>query len=557
MKKLLSVLLACLTLTACLYGCGDANYQGADKVLSHDDAVAEMETLLKKVDMFTVDSPTLDIYSDETGADDSLSDLKTFPVTVSGKGQINLEIAAAPELSSEDSPDDWLNVIAARFNKENQKLGGKTVSVSVRKITSGEVLTYMTAKKYSPDLYIPSNSAWGDMLEASGISAEKLTDRLLGNTAGLLIKKDVYDTFLDKYKEATVKNVLEASLNGDLTFAYTNPYTSSTGLNILAAMLKSFDEKNPLSGAAQQKLLEYQKQSPPVAYTTAVLRNMAAKGVVDTMVMEEQAYINTPALSDFVYVPAGIRHDHPVYTFDYVSKAKKQAAKLFLDYCMTEKSQKLGTDKGFNRRDDYVSQDPGLDGAGYLSAQSVWKQNKNGGRPTAAVFIADTSGSMDGTPIKSLKESLLAASSFIGSDNYIGLVSYSNDVTKHLDIKKFDATQRAYFSGEVKAMTANGGTATYNAVLVGMQMLTEAAKEIPDARLMLFVLSDGETNEGWELDRVTPIVAGLQIPVYTISYNYSDNGELETLSSINEAATIKADSDNITNQLRNLFNVET
>ena len=544
-------------LISCLVGCGNSNYQAKENALSHDDAVTEMETLLKKVDLNTVNEPTLDIYSDETNTDDSLSDIKTFPVTVKGKGEINLEIAAATELSNEDSPDDWLNVIATRFNKENQKLNGKTISVSVRKITSGEVLTYMTAKKYAPELYIPSNSAWGDMLEASGISVEKLTDRLLGNTAGLLIKKDVYDTFLEKYKEATVKTVLEASLNGDLTFAYTNPYTSSTGLNILSAMLKAFDEKNPLSGTAQQKLLEYQKQSPPVAYTTAVLRNMAAKGVVDTMVMEEQAYVNTPALSDFVYVPAGIRHDHPVYTFDYVSKEERQAAKQFLEYCMTEKSQKLGTDKGFNRRDDYVSQDPGLDGAGYLSAQSVWKQNKNGGRPTAAVFIADTSGSMDGTPIKSLKESLLAASSFIGSDNYIGLVSYSDDVTKHLDIKKFDATHRAYFSGEVKAMNANGGTATYDAVLVGMKMLNDAAKEIPDARLMLFVLSDGETNEGWELDRVTPIVAGLKIPVYTISYNYSDNGELEALSNINEAATIKADSDNITNQLRNLFNVET
>ena len=73
---------------------------------------------------------------------------------------------------------------------------------------------------------------------------------------------------------------------------------------------------------------------------------------------------------------------------------------------------------------------------------------------------------------------------------------------------------------------------------------------------MLFVLSDGEQNQGYNLTRITPIVGGLKVPVYTIGYNYNDsNGELETLSDINEAAALNATSDDIANQLRNLFNV--
>jgi Ca-activated chloride channel family protein len=73
---------------------------------------------------------------------------------------------------------------------------------------------------------------------------------------------------------------------------------------------------------------------------------------------------------------------------------------------------------------------------------------------------------------------------------------------------------------------------------------------------MLFLLTDGIQNQGYELSRITGIVGGLGIPVYCIAYNYNDNGELETLSGINEAATIKAGSDDIVNQLRNLFNVQ-
>ena len=130
------------------------------------------------------------------------------------------------------------------------------------------------------------------------------------------------------------------------------------------------------------------------------------------------------------------------------------------------------------------------------------------------------------------------------------------DVVKHLDIKPFDDKQRAYFSGEVKALRASGSTATYDAVLAGLQMLAEAKQSIPECRPILFVLTDGDQNVGWSLSRVKPVVDGMDVPVYTIAYNYRNTGELDELSSINEAVCIKADSDNIVNELRNLFNVE-
>ncbi|MBR6315630.1 MAG: VWA domain-containing protein [Lachnospiraceae bacterium] len=556
-KKIMAGVLSASLAVTMLAGCGGVRTENDDRAdaLSYDDAQAEMNTLLKKVSVSTVEDPILDIYSEEVSEADALADIDTFPITVRGNGDIDIEVAAATEMSA-DAPDDWMNEVAKKFNKAGYTVGAKSVSVSVRKITSGEAVTYMNAGAYEPQVFAPSNFAWGEMLKASGIGITKIEDRIAGNTAGILIKKDVYDSFIEKYKEATVGNVLTASNAGDLTFAYTNPYTSSTGLNILTAMLKSFDNNNPLSEQASQALLEYQKSSPPVAYTTAVLRNSAKKGIINAMVMEEQAYVNTPELKDFVYVPAGIRHDHPIYTFDWDSDEEVEAAKLFTEYCKNEASQKLATEKGFNRHDDYQAQDPGLTGAEYLAAQKLWKQNKNGGKPIIAVFVADVSGSMDGEPLNALKSSLINASSYIGSDHYIGLVSYASKVTINLPIEQFDATQRAYFAGEVKNLSAVGGTATYDAVLVGLDMLEKKAKEVPDAKLMLFVLTDGDQNEGWSLSRVTGIVGGLQVPIYSIAYNYSNTDELERLSNINEAAIIKAGSDDIANQIRNLFNVQ-
>ncbi|MGN1141304.1 MAG: substrate-binding domain-containing protein [Oliverpabstia sp.] len=563
LKKYVSIFLVCVIGVVSLMGCssnGNTRVEN-ESSMSFEDAVTEMNSMLKKINVEKISKPVMDIYSDDGSETAMLDDIDTFPIMVEGEGDINIEIAAATELSS-NAPDDWINIVAEKFNAEKKEIEGKTVSVSVRKITSGEVVTYMLADAYEPDVFIPSNYAWGEMLQSSGIGIEKITDRIAGNTAGILIEKNTYDDFINKYEEATVSNVLEAALAGDLTFAYTNPYTSSTGLNILTAMLKAFDSQNPLSAKAQEKLLEYQKSSPPVAYTTAVLKNQAAKGIISAMVMEEQAYINTPELASYIYIPAGIRHDHPVYTFSYCPDEKKEAAKLFTEYCLSEENQKLAQEKGFGRHDDYQSDDPGLDGTGYLTAQKVWKQNKNGGRPVVAVFVADVSGSMGGEPLNSLKSSLVNASAYIGQEHYIGLISYSGDVTVNLPIDKFDARQKAYFCGEVKNLSEAGTTATYDAVLVGLNMLQEKTQELKESgvenvKQMMFVLTDGEQNEGYSLDRITPIVAGLQVPVYTISYNYlDDNGELEKLSAINEVSALKASSDDIVNQLRNLFNVE-
>lgn len=554
--RILSLLLAVIMMTFIITGCTQHN-EGNEKVYSYDEAVTELNAFNQKIKTDTID-PVMDIYDDDSEKT-ALADISVFELTTEGSGDINLEIAAPSELSGA-APNNWLNIIADDFNKERKTIDGKTVSVTVRKIASGEAVTYIADGNYKPDLYIPSSYAWGEMLTAKGVKTTALAERTLGNTAGILMEKDTYDTFIDKYETLSLDKVIEASLAGDLTFAYTNPYTSATGLNALASTLTAFDTKDPLSDAAQQKLLDYQKQSPPVAYTTGVLVNQASKGIIKAMVMEEQAYVNKPELKNYVYEPFGIRHDHPMYTFDWVSAEKREAAELFTEYCLSEKAQELGTEKGFNKHDDYKSQNTDFTGQQYLSAQTIWKQSKDGGQPIIACFVADISGSMDGLPLNQLKESLLATKGYISENNYVGLVSYASKVHVNLPIERFDATQKAYFSGAVKNLNTEDSTATYDAVLVAMKLMMDKKEEIPNAKMMLFVLSDGDQNYGYNLNRVAPIIGGLKIPVYSIGYNLSKNSgaekELTRMSNINEAAMINADSENLINQLRNLFNTQ-
>ena len=83
--------------------------------------------------------------------------------------------------------------------------------------------------------------------------------------------------------------------------------------------------------------------------------------------------------------------------------------------------------------------------------------------------------------------------------------------------------------------------------------MIQAKEQYPDAKLMMFVLSDGETNRGYSLKDIQNPIDALNIPIYTIGYN-ADLPALESISAINEAASINADSDDVIYKLKNLFN---
>jgi Ca-activated chloride channel family protein len=74
---------------------------------------------------------------------------------------------------------------------------------------------------------------------------------------------------------------------------------------------------------------------------------------------------------------------------------------------------------------------------------------------------------------------------------------------------------------------------------------------------MLFLLSDGQVNTGYALDEISEVVDAANIPVYTIAYGDSaDADELGSLSSINEAAAINANSEDVIYKIKSLFNSE-
>ena len=520
---------------------------------SYDKAISYINKYMKSIKVDKADLIKDTIQFGTTKLADELPDISQYPLSVEGKGEINIEIFSSPEKAGEKT-DGWLNEVAENFNRERNTVNGQIASVSVRSIASGAAVDYIISGKYVPEAFSPSNELWAKMIQAQGATLDLIDSGIAKNAAGILLSQSTYDALENNYGKVDLDVIVQATINNEIAMGYTNPYASSTGMNFLVSALSYFDNENPLSSTAVSGFQKFQENVPFVSYTTMQMRTAAESGSLDAFIMEYQTYNNDATLKrEYKFVPFGVRHDAPMYATSKIDEDQSELLKTFTEYCKSQESQDLATQYGFNNNPDYNPKDIEYDGDTLIKAQQLWKEEKDSGKPIIAVFVTDVSGSMSGTPITQLKESLINSMQYINNKNYIGLVSYSTDVTINLPIDQFNLNQKSYFNGAVKNLTAGGNTATFDAIVVAADMLVKKQQEVPDSKMMMFVLSDGETNEGLSITEASNVIKNLNIPIYTIGYN-ANISALDKISSINEAASINADSDDVIYQLKNLFN---
>ena len=517
-----------------------------------------LESIIEDVDVNQVKHPMGHIEFLPPDLNNTLPDISKYPPQVEKITSNYIEIFSSPEKAG-SGPDGWLTEVAEDFNNAGIKIDGKPVSVRLRAIPSGLGADYITSGKYMPEAYTPSNDFWGEMIISKGVDAELVEGRLVGNVAGILLTKSKKDELERKYGAINTKTIVDAVANQELAIGYTNPLASSTGLNFLISTLYAFDKSDLLSDKAVAGFESFQANIPLVAYTTLQMRDAAKSGFLEGFVLEYQTYLNDPDIRHYNFTPFGVRHDNPIYAIGELSGEERRILNEFVKFSQQEKYQNLAAKYGFNGFEEYQSEAVLVSDGVIIQAQKVWKDRKDTGRHNCAVFVVDVSGSMEGRPLNNLKRSLIDGQYYIGENNLIGLVSYSNDVNIDLPISKFDLKQRASFVGAVDELQAGGGTATFDAIAVAMKMLIDQKAAGPDKdpnlKPRIFVLSDGETNKGHSLNDIRDIVEDLGIPIYTIGYNANIKA-LNAISNINEAASINADTEDVIYKLSQLFNAE-
>ncbi|MGG4142227.1 VWA domain-containing protein [Paenibacillus algorifonticola] len=532
-----------------------SNIGKTDTQISSEDAGKQLNKLYQGISVTSAEPIKGQIDLDPADVGDSLPDISKFPVSVENTTDQFVEIFSSTEKSGTDM-DGWLNEVATAFNQAKIKVNGKTASVKIRNIASGTAADYIRSGKYVPDAFTPSNELWGEMVAASGVQTKLVSKRLVGNVAGIVSTQAKYDELIAEYGSLNVKTLTDAIASNQVAMGYTDPFASSTGLNFLVTSLATFDSQELLGEKAVQGFEKFQANVPFLASTTLQMREAAKTGMLDAFVLEYQTYVNAADFqSGYVFTPFGVRHDSPLYALGKLPKDKQDIIQKFADFVTQDKYQKAAEEKGFNGLDDYKSEMEAVNGKTLASAQKLWKEKKDGSKPIAAVFVADISGSMGGEPLNRLKESLLKGQKFLGRNNSIGFVSYSSDVAINLPIGKYDTNQQSMFVGAINSLQASGGTATFDGIVVALKMLQDELAVNPDVKPIIFVLSDGETNEGHSLKDIKGLIETYKVPIYTIGYNANIKA-LQSISSINEAASINADTDDVVYKIGNLLNVQ-
>ena len=488
-----------------------------------------------------------------------LPGISEYPMTLDARDSSRseaVEIFTSSEKSGQGRDGFYLE-LAKQFNDQGFQISnGKRAQIAIRKIASGLGAQFILAQRYTPDAFSPSNQLWGDMLQAQGIPLTTMAEVTAPNTAGVIVRSSK-KSMITTDNELDVQKLLTAVTGGSFAMGYTNPYQSSTGLNFLLTVLDTFsqqDETQFLAPDVSSAFEAFQAGIPFVAQTTLQMRDAAVdSGVLDALVMENQSWANVKGMGDYEFVPFGVRHDSPLYATAEADADEREVLELFVEFI--EKNQQAARDFGFGGLPGYKNGYSINNGATILGAQKIWKEKKSGGKPIAAVFVADVSGSMDGTRIKNLKKALIESSDLISSTNAIGLVSFNESVNVDLNIRPFNIQQKALFIGAVEDLSTGGNTATNNAVLTAAKELITYSREHSDHKLVIFVLSDGETNKGLDYERIAKVMEWTGIPIHAIAYELSSD-HLKAMASLAEGAYIESSAESASYRIGNLLNSE-
>jgi len=172
-------------------------------------------------------------------------------------------------------------------------------------------------------------------------------------------------------------------------------------------------------------------------------------------------------------------------------------------------------------------------------------------KPAHAIFVLDTSGSMGGDRIATLKKALIGLT---GSDTSITgqfasfrqreeltFILFNNQVYRQADHTINDnnpgSPDLAAVRSFVDSLQAGGGTAIYDAVYRGYQVAQAALRSEPDRYLSIVLMTDGENNEGRDGNQFIRDFKSLppqvqQIKTFPILFGEANPAQLQTLADL-------------------------
>ena len=502
----------------------------------------------------------------------NLDDFPLYGAQPKEDDQVYLEIYSSSEKANVDRQNErWLVEVANAFNQRQERSrSGKTIQVGIRKIASGSAARLITAGATQPAGYSPSNDLWVSMLTSQGIQVTPVAERLVSNTAGWVVSKDVYQQ-LTSGGDVTFDRLLNAIAAGQINVAYPNPYTSSTALNLLytlywraaghqknGGVLTTAELQTP---QVQSVFDQFQAQVLTTTPTTLDLQELFLRdqSELQAFPLEYQNYLALKQIAGFEsteFIPFGLPHNNPLVGFDWNDAETAAALQAFAAFAQSPEMAQLAQNQGFVDTSDLKNAHPPIpNGETLVAAQSSWKIHKDSGRTVYLEMVIDTSGSMDGEPLRAVQDGLRIASQQINPGNQVGLVTFADQPVRRLELTPYDELQQKKLLAAIDQLQADGVTAMYDGVMVALADLMEKRASDPDGRFYLLLLSDGDANKGHLFPEVEEIMAHSDVRFYPIAYGSANQQELQAIANLRESTVKQGNPENVQTLFKDLFQV--
>ena len=535
-------------------------------------------SILPKIDLREeyVDSAVAARYSVDT-IEEPLPSIDDFPLYGAQPSRdpntVTLEILTSSEKANVSRQNErWLVDVAERFNQEGFTLdSGERIQVGIRQVASGTAARLLIAGEVDSAGYSPSNDFWVAMIEDAGVETISVVPRLVPNTAGWVVQKEVYDR-LEAEGNVSFDGLLGQILAGTVSVGYPNPYSSSTSLNLLYTLF--WGAAGHQGSGGQLTLADL--QSPAVNSVFNTFQQQVLISTTTTLDLQEifirdpdqlqafpleyqnfQTLVTLPGFRDVEFIPFGIPHNNPLVGFGWNDPEEQEALEQFGEYASSPAMQALAVEQGFVETPylTQVDQHPPLPNGEILTAaQTYWKGQKDAGRTVYMMIVVDVSGSMSGSPLTAVKEGLRVASTEINAGNHVGMIAFNETPTYLLPLAPFDVPHHQSFLAAIDSLRADGLTGTYDAMMVALSDLMTQASQDPDGRYYLLLLSDGDTNRGFRLNQISSILANSNVRIYPIAYGDGANREeLESIAALRESTVQVGTVNNVQTLLKGLL----
>jgi Ca-activated chloride channel family protein len=475
------------------------------------------------------------------------------------------------------------------FNAKGATVSGRPVVVKGENVASGEAESRIASGRLKPVAWSPASSLWGRLVnfEADRALTPEESPSLVRTPLVIAMWEPMARALGWPRKPIGFADVLKLADDpqgwagqghpefGAFRLVHTNPDFSTAGLSAVVAEYyaatgkkEGLRENDVTSSKARKTVKGIERSIVHYGDTTLFISNQMKKegpGYASAAAMEEVTLLDfnrTRGSADrlvAIYPSEGTFYsDNPFMVLDapWVRPEQAEGAKAFQRFLAEKLTPELAARFGFRPADLDAKPvapitaangvDPaqpkrvlGLPEPRVLAAiKKSWREDR---KPANILLVLDTSGSMfEENRLDRAKGGLRAFFNEIGSQDRVGLTTFSDEIRDVQPVGPFDNAGKARLEGIVRGLVAEGGTAIYDATLRAFDTVRPLADR--DHITAVVLLTDGEdTDSSATVEDVVQRLQGQgdtenKVRVFTIAYSAGASGAREQLAKIAEAS---------------------